>query len=553
MELSHLTRPAILGQCVRCSSSLAALENEWARLSNSYSVATGWLSVELHRISVSSERKQIPQTSDMSPLRGRIVQELVCKLCHQKLGVLCPLDNGSNILWKMSKVAFREIVTMRTVEPLFKEGALDRLLCPPPKEPSRRDRTSFTNGALVPSDPTDLVSLDPYMQQQMLHQGRNIDQISSSVNHLQDTMTDLKQSFTALRIELNSPSRAFENGPIAGHNFDMIATVLKELKSKSEEIEKLKLEIEALKLKNRIMGDNKPQKPGSFLASDDFLPEVRSPGLLQAGRKRAWPDAFFNEYTEPIPDSIDDTEDMLDDLALADTPNQPLGLPTQDSQKAQDQPDYDFPQLQIEPSRRSGAKSAPKESPLKANSHQSMTKRPRLTHPNDGPSQTESTGEKRRAGRPRKSSTRSTKPTNAQTPETAPSATQQEIPESHTEERVPISDPVPSAQSNRRRRPSRRSTRSQSRGPSRADGPTETGGMEQTAQDPMQMTADGEHDSHNTEHNESGSRNEGSVNGANSNSHAEMNEKRKAKVAARDTMTRLAMQREEAMETEQAR
>lgn len=94
MDLSRLTRPAILCQCFRCSSSLAALENEWARLSNSYSMATAWLSVDLQRISISSERKQIPQTSDLSFLRGRIIQEVTCKLCQQKLGVLCELDNG---------------------------------------------------------------------------------------------------------------------------------------------------------------------------------------------------------------------------------------------------------------------------------------------------------------------------------------------------------------------------------------------------------------------------------------------------------------------------
>jgi hypothetical protein len=94
MDLSKLTSPAILCQCSRCSSSLAALENEWAKLSNSYSVAAGWLSVELHRISVSPEKKQIPQSSDLSLLRGRILQEIACKLCQQKLGVLCLLDNG---------------------------------------------------------------------------------------------------------------------------------------------------------------------------------------------------------------------------------------------------------------------------------------------------------------------------------------------------------------------------------------------------------------------------------------------------------------------------
>lgn len=94
MDLSSLTRPAVLCQCSRCSSSLAALENEWAKLSNSYSIAAGWLSVDLKRIMISSDRKQVPQTSDVSLLRGRILQEIACRLCQQKLGVLCALENG---------------------------------------------------------------------------------------------------------------------------------------------------------------------------------------------------------------------------------------------------------------------------------------------------------------------------------------------------------------------------------------------------------------------------------------------------------------------------
>ena len=38
--------------------------------------------------------KVIPQSSDLTLLRERVIQELSCKLCQQKLGVLCPLDNG---------------------------------------------------------------------------------------------------------------------------------------------------------------------------------------------------------------------------------------------------------------------------------------------------------------------------------------------------------------------------------------------------------------------------------------------------------------------------
>jgi hypothetical protein len=94
MDLSHLTRPGILSQCSRCSSSLAALENEWAKLTNVYAIPTAWLSVDLHRISVLSERKLIPHSSEMTLLRGRIIQEVSCKLCQQRIGVLCPFDNG---------------------------------------------------------------------------------------------------------------------------------------------------------------------------------------------------------------------------------------------------------------------------------------------------------------------------------------------------------------------------------------------------------------------------------------------------------------------------
>jgi hypothetical protein len=94
MDLSHLTRPSILCQCSRCSSSLAACENEWAKLSNTYSTIAGWLSVDLNRINISSEKKQIPQSSELSIVRGCIVQEMMCRLCHQKLGALAHLETG---------------------------------------------------------------------------------------------------------------------------------------------------------------------------------------------------------------------------------------------------------------------------------------------------------------------------------------------------------------------------------------------------------------------------------------------------------------------------
>ncbi|KAK5690338.1 hypothetical protein LTS12_028809, partial [Elasticomyces elasticus] len=328
MDLSRLTRPAILCQCLRCSSSLAALENEWAKLSNSYSLVTGWLSVDVHRIAISSEKKQIPQSSDMSLLRGRILQEISCKLCQQKLGVLCSLENGPNIFWKLAKVSFREIVTMRTVEPLFKEGALERLLNPSP----RRDRTSIQPGALVPTGSDGGDTNDMTVTQQMQHQGHSIDHISSSVSNLHDTMYELKHAFTALRLELDGPGRfSSDVGNPAGSDFDMIATVLKELKLKTEEIERLKLEVEALKFKNRYMEDHST-KSVSMAGIEVALPEIQTPGLISDSRKRPWPDSFPSGRTQPIADSYDDESDILDDFTIADAPIKPVKIPLKDAE-----------------------------------------------------------------------------------------------------------------------------------------------------------------------------------------------------------------------------
>lgn len=94
MDPSNLSRPAISCQCSRCSSSLAALENEWAKLSASRAIAPGWMSVDLFRITILPEQKRVPESSDLSLLRGRVTQEIRCRLCQQKVGALCALDNG---------------------------------------------------------------------------------------------------------------------------------------------------------------------------------------------------------------------------------------------------------------------------------------------------------------------------------------------------------------------------------------------------------------------------------------------------------------------------
>ncbi|KAJ5193504.1 hypothetical protein N7449_009646 [Penicillium cf. viridicatum] len=549
MDLSHLTRPGILCQCARCSSSLAALENEWAKLSNAYSIPTAWLSVDLHRIAVSSERKQIPQTSDMTLLRGRVIQEVSCKLCQQRMGVLCPLDNGMNILWKMSKVAFREIVTMRTVQPVFKQGALERLICPP-KEPPRRNPDLVQGSALVPAGRTDPITLDPSMQTQMLHQGRSIDQISNSVNHLQDTMSDLKHSFTALRIELNGPGRNLGEGSILqGQDFDMIAMVLKELKSKSDEIEKLKLEIEALKLKNRYMGVTLPQQQESLsiMNMNSALPEVRSPGLLQAGRKRNWPDAFPSDRSQAIADSFDE-DNMVDEMSLSDPPMYSSRVPLNDERQAaitngspaQEQ----LKSLEVHmPAREPQSTS----NSLQCQSYtlqQTIAKRPRLgapveDSPQTAPPEPQAVPQKRQPGRPRKSISQPTIPDSTESPTTAPSSTQGDVESNGQQNTV-------------RRRTSRRSLRAQSLGPninhelSRED---QHKSQESTKAPPEAHTAP----------NKKSKRNTGSPNGKRTGGpdddgdEAAMNEKRKAKVAARDVMAKMALQHEEALEAENAR
>ncbi|KAJ5140950.1 hypothetical protein N7448_004358 [Penicillium atrosanguineum] len=484
MDLASLTRPAILTQCIRCSSSLAVLENEWAKLSNSYSIAAAWQSVNLHRISVSSERKQIPQTSDMSMLRGRIIQEITCKLCQQKLGVLCGLDNGTNILWKMSKVSFREIVTMRTAEPIFKDEALERLY----------------------------------------------------------TMNDLKHSFTSLRIELNGPNRhPGEHGPNSGPGFDMIATVLKELKSKSDEIEKLKLEIEALKLKNRFMEDRRPSDHYSSQMNVQ-LPEVKSPGLLQAGRKRAWPDAFSNGRHDQVADSFDE-EEMVDDFSLADLPIHPARAPLKDSQATEDGHRYGqlstSPPLRIESRRQSLSAASNTPQGQFINPDQSPAKRQRITQPvADAPNPAPSSTKGR--GRPRKSVSHS----NLKTPHTAPPSQQLVREMNDTSETSPVTIP-------RGRGRPRRSVRPHSVGPSGLKDQTESVDTNQTPQDSRENRTNS--DSQKNDDTSNMTSNGIHNSDFNGNEEVVLEEQRRAKVAARDVMTKLALEREEAMETDNSR
>lgn len=449
----------------------------------------------------------------------------------------------------MSKVSFREIVTMRTVEPIFNDDALERLLYPTPKESSHRNRTSVHEGALVPAGTRDVHPLDPSMQQQMQHQGRSIDQISSSVNHLQDTMTDLKHSFTALRIELNGPSRHMGGtGPNEGPEFDMIATVLKELKSKSEEIEKLKLEIEALKLKNRFMEARKSNFDYAT-QMDGALPEVKSPGLLQAGRKRAWPDAFSGGHSQPIADSFDE-EDMVEDLSLSDPPLHTTRHSSKNPRAltngpAQNESAFDGPRLSIENVHPNESTAPTSREAGLAHPDQSPAKRQRLV---TDTTEASSNPEKRRPGRPRKSVGQNAKPSNIQTPLTTP-FNPPESANSNPPVQVPVNNSSPISQSNPRGRPRR--GRPPSKGPSARSGQNDTAEKE-----PLhKSTSNGIDGSTNGQGNHDApfnATNGDLPNGENgSEDPAGLEEKRKAKVAARDVLTRMAMQREEAMETEE--
>jgi len=426
---------------------------------------------------------------------------------------------------------------MRTAEPVFKDGALERL-CPAPKDPPRRERNFMQEGALVPAGSQDFYSLDPSMQQQMQHQGRSIDQISSSVNNLQDTMNDLKHSFTSLRIELNGPNRHMgDNGPNSGPGFDMIATVLKELKSKSEEIEKLKLEIEALKLKNRFMED---QRPADHYRSQmgSPLPAVKSPALLQAGRKRAWPDAFSNGRTHQIADSFDE-EEMMDDLSLSELPIHPARVPLNDSHDITDGPRNVLsfsgsPPLRIEGGQQNESATSSTQQGAFINPEQSPAKRQRLTQPIG-----EAPNPERKRGRPRKSISHS----NLQ----ATSSAQHEVGKPND---ASASTSSPTIVPRSRGRP-RRSVRSHSVGPSVSKGETEGGDTGQAAQESTENAANSDVRTNGDIPSNAADGDHNTV--TNGTAQHALEEQRKAKVAARDVMTKMAMQHEEAMEAKESR
>ena len=475
---------------------------------------------------------------------------------------------------------------MRTVAPLFKEGALERIMNPTPKEP-RRDRTSIQPGALVPAGSTGMGGYDSSVSTQMQHQGISIDHISNSVSNLHDTMSELKQSFTTLRIELNGPGRFYsELGNQAG-DFNMVATVLRELKSKSDEMEKLKLEMEALKFKNRYLEEQSTKQSGPMLGLEEAIPEIHSPGLLHGNRKRSWPDSFPSGRTQPIADSFDDEGDIYDDFSLADAPVQPMKIPLKDPEEVY--PTTHSPGLRVQADSHQHQRRTPRldnrtdsarDNTNTKSPQQAIVKRPRVSQSVERP-QSSGGPEKRKVGRPRKSVSQTTKPDLSHTPKPTP-LTEQTVNTSGGSQRDHSSwNPSPNEQQHQQHsppgttgtRPSRsRSLRSRSRPPSfppansrksrhsdmSVNGnefgnhqdqgpapPTDTNGPE-----PMKSDIGAVSTEPSTMDGKENPLLNKDANGLNDNAEAdELDEKRKT----RNNMARLAMQREEAMETEESR
>jgi hypothetical protein len=282
-----------------------------------------------------------------------------------------------------------------------------------------------------------------------------------------------------------------------------------------------------LKLKNRFMEERKLRSPEYLSQSNGRMADVQSPGLLQAGRKRTWPDAFPTSRAPAIADSFDE-EDMVDDLSLDNLPTYNVRVPPQ-------QPAHQLPsgpaQLRIEASRQNDSTSA--STPSGGQPEQNVAKRPRLTQQADGIEL--KPGKKR--GRPRKSNA-----TDAE-----PEATAAEHSQNH-----PVQISIADSQNTRSRR-TRRSTRSQSFGPPTMRAPDEAAGSNTSEQDPS-LTNDANGNGE--------TRQNGDPSGVPSNApsmndtkaaeevHATEEEIRKAKIAARDAMTRRAMEQEEQMETD---
>ena len=453
---------------------------------------------------------------------------------------------------------------MRTIEPTFKDGALERIIYRGANQSdvnsTRRDKTPSTQGALVPMDLPGGGSHDMSVQRQIQSQSYDINNISSSVNTLHGTMAEMKNAFTALRIELNGPGRASSEAVLSeAGGFDMVTTLLKDLKAKSDEIERLKLENEALKIKNRYMEEQATREPAIYQPIETSIREVESPGLLQESRKRPWPEEFPSGRTQPIADSFDGDDqgngtDIVGDLTAANHQSVSVKIPLKDpaapSTVAGDatnatsmevnESERPSPQFEIMTDRS-------RQSEPSSQSQEAITKRPRLSHASDQ-ALTSGAPEKRGRGRPRKSSMFST-PRMEETSNPIPlseqpgntnGATQQE-PQS-----IPTEQQGGPAESTRRSRGRPRRSRPRSKAPSTRRQTRQS--VDADEHDDVPQSQESAHETPSVQ-NDSEKENPGPTVAQTDAQDSETAEKHKAQVAMRDTMVRLAMQREEAMET----
>lgn len=467
----------------------------------------------------------------------------------------------ARIFWRLSRVSFQDIITMKTTEPIFDEGGFARLfLLQNPHE-----KPGVYSGASANPAPLESNSQDPPVHQEVRTQGASLNRISSSVNELRDTMTELKNAFTALQTELNTYSRC---GPDVGridNSCDMLMTVLKELKVKSDEIERLKLEKEVLRLKMKFLEDRDTKSSIVITPHLQTRPmaigEACSPSLMTGNTKRTWPETLGTDQLRHIADSPNANNVLSDDSSLADITMQSIKVPVKDTSNFPKISQAELKAIPMPPLRENGPSANSVVGVVihdQLNIQQPATKRRRLSLTDDFQTLPIANEEKKRGrGRPRGS--RKSMPT--------PLEEQDVNAGSGVVEEENIAEG-----SNPKRLPSRnRSRRGRSRAPSTSTAITRSARGKDIAQNaianttasttisahrgspgpaaeqhqaslPTQQTM--EASSHTSNNYEKENREDGS---ANKLRRRETQEKRKAQRAARDAMAKLAMEREEAL------
>jgi hypothetical protein len=469
---------------------------------------------------------------------------------------------------------------MKAAEPIFAEGAFAKLFMPRNTHEEHelvKGKPGACSSTSANPAPLGSNSQNPSIHQEIRTQGVSLNRISSSVDELCDTMAELKNAFTALQVELNTSSHRDRDVDCADNSGDMLVTVLKELKVKSDEIERLKLENEVLRLKIKILED-RDTKPFSvvppFLQTQlATIGEDCSPGLLTGNMKRTWPETFGTDHLRRNADSPD-ANNVSDDSSLADITMQSIKVPLKDAS--------DFPKTPqdatisiIPPLRKNGLGGDPSAESVvgvsvidnQLNIQQPATKRRRLSVTDDFQTPPMVIEEKRKRGRPRGLRKSTPTPLEEQDANAGSGAGRDEniTQGSNTGEL-----------SNSKRLPSQdRSRRGRSRAPSTSRPITRSAWGKDTTQEENNATTnltsstaisaprespgltaeqrrtglptqqDMEASSHTLNIHEKENHEDGSANKLRRS--REMQERRKAQRAARDTLAKLAMEREEAL------